>query len=87
MDEIPDRRDYPEAKAFTGHVTFKCAISDADIEVRASVVEDQIEWDSAEVWYEGVIITPTLVDAQRKTIQEFMDENRWRIFTDSEVAA
>jgi len=87
MEEIPDRKDYPEVKSFTGHVTFKAAVSDADVEIRASVVDDQIEWDSAEVWYEGVNIAPALVDVQRTAIQSFLDENRWSILADNEVAA
>lgn len=81
--ETPDRPDFPEVKAFTGHLTFKAPVGDALCEVRASVVEDEIDWDTAEVLFDNTDIVTTLVDAQQQRIQQELDENRWEILFSS----
>jgi len=86
MNERP--LDPPERKAFNGRVTFACNLGDATVEVRASVNDDELDFDTMQVWYCNTEISDVLHDLQFDSIQAQFDADYQNIVTfDAEAAA
>ena len=62
--------DPPDHKPFTGRVTFAATINDVTVEVKAKIVEDCIDWDTAEVWWCDVDVLPLLHGSQLTAIED-----------------
>lgn len=77
MFELP--LDPPEVKAFTGNVVFACFLNDATVEVRASVQNDEIDFDNIEVWYCDTEVSAVLHESQLDSIQAQFDADRHNI--------
>jgi hypothetical protein len=79
--------DPPEAKPFSGYVTFACVINDATVEVRAHVNDDELDFDTAQVWYCNTEVSALLADEQFTSIQAQFDADYHNIVTfDVEMA-
>ena len=68
--------DPPDHKPFTGRVTFAATVNDVDVEVKAKIFEDCIDWDAAEVWWQGSDVRPLLHGSQLTAIEtQFADRH------------
>jgi len=61
---------------FTGRVTFAATVNDVDVEVKAKIFEDFIDWDAAEVWWCDVDVLPVLHYKTLMILEQHFDENR-----------
>jgi hypothetical protein len=73
--------DPPEAKTFSGHVCFACCVGDATVEVRTNVNDDELDFDSMQVWYCDTEISAVLHDSQFDSIQAQFDADYHNIVT------
>lgn len=79
--------DPPETQPFTGNVTFACNLGDATVEIRASVKDDSLDFDTMQVWYCDAEISAVLHELQFESIQAQFDADYHNIVTfDVELA-
>jgi hypothetical protein len=77
--------DPPERKTYTGRCVFACYIQDVTVEVRAHVIDDEIQGYETEVIYCNTEVSGLMSPDQWASIQEQFDEDYHNIITFGEL--